>query len=200
MSSNCYNKGKIYKIVDNTNGNIYIGSTCKTLSGRLSSHRGAYKSYLKTGKCYLRSIDILKNGDYEIILIEEVNCENKDQLNKRERYYIDTLTCVNKNVPTRTNAEYVKDNEELKVKRKLYYDANKENLVSKQKEYYLANIERNKEYRNKNKDKFLLPEIKESRNAKRREEFVCECGQLMTVNSKYYHLKSNRHKNNMALK
>ena len=32
-----YNKGKIYKIVDNTNNNIYIGSTCEpTLAHRLA--------------------------------------------------------------------------------------------------------------------------------------------------------------------
>ena len=29
-----YQLGKIYKIVDNTNGNIYIGSTCETTLAR----------------------------------------------------------------------------------------------------------------------------------------------------------------------
>ena len=29
---NRYSEGKIYKIVDNTNGNVYYGSTARTLS------------------------------------------------------------------------------------------------------------------------------------------------------------------------
>ena len=33
-----YSKGKIYKIIDNTNGNIYIGATIKPLTTRLVVH------------------------------------------------------------------------------------------------------------------------------------------------------------------
>ena len=40
------NEGKIYQIVDNTNNNKYIGSTCKTLNQRLSKHKNNYKSFL----------------------------------------------------------------------------------------------------------------------------------------------------------
>ena len=37
-----YQLGKIYKLVDNTNGNIYIGSTCKPyLSSRLVQHKSS---------------------------------------------------------------------------------------------------------------------------------------------------------------
>ena len=43
-----YQLGKIYKIVDNTNNNIYIGSTCEpTLARRLSNHICVYKKYLE---------------------------------------------------------------------------------------------------------------------------------------------------------
>ncbi len=46
-----YSKGKIYKIVCNTTGLVYIGSTCEpTLARRLAGHRGAYNAFLK-GKC-----------------------------------------------------------------------------------------------------------------------------------------------------
>ena len=82
---NCYNKGKIYKIVDNTTGNIYIGSTCKPLSARLACHRASYKIYLNTGKPYYSSFEILKNNNFDIILIEEVNVtiKIKNKLMKR---------------------------------------------------------------------------------------------------------------------
>ena len=55
---NKYNKGKIYKIVDNTNGNVYIGSTIQTLSQRLGGHETNLN-------CSSR--DIIANGDYDII-------------------------------------------------------------------------------------------------------------------------------------
>lgn len=42
-----YQLGKIYKIVDNVTGKIYIGSTCEpTLARRLVKHRSDYKRYL----------------------------------------------------------------------------------------------------------------------------------------------------------
>ena len=42
-----YQLGKIYKLVDNTNGNIYIGSTCLPyLSSRLAGHTTA-NNYLR---------------------------------------------------------------------------------------------------------------------------------------------------------
>ena len=45
-----YQLGKIYKIVDNTNNNIYVGSTCEpTLARRLSSHVRDYHVW-KNGK------------------------------------------------------------------------------------------------------------------------------------------------------
>ena len=34
-----YFRSKVYRLVDNTNGNQYIGSTFKALSARLAQHR-----------------------------------------------------------------------------------------------------------------------------------------------------------------
>jgi hypothetical protein len=72
-----YQNAKIYKIVDNTNDNIYIGSTCKKLCQRLAQHRSNYKQYLNDKFSYITSFKILKNDDYDIVLIEEFPCENK---------------------------------------------------------------------------------------------------------------------------
>ena len=96
---NFYEKARIYKIVDNTNQNIYIGSTCKTLAQRLGQHRADYKRFLNGIRNNVTSYDILKNGDYNIYLIEEFSCENIEQLRARERFYIESLKCVNKNIP-----------------------------------------------------------------------------------------------------
>jgi len=118
-----YNNGKIYKIVDNTNNNIYVGSTTKKyLSDRLSEHRCDYRRYLKGTNGYLTSCEIIKNNNYDIILLELVNCDSKDELKAKERFYIDTLDCVNKVIPGRTNKEYREVNKDRlnKIKRDNY--------------------------------------------------------------------------------
>ena len=54
-----YQLGKIYKLVDNTNGNIYIGSTCKPyLSSRLAAHKTDYNYYLNGKNNYITSFEI----------------------------------------------------------------------------------------------------------------------------------------------
>ena len=128
---NKYNDSKVYKIVDNTNGNIYVGSTTnKYLCQRLAKHKDDYKRYLEGYKNkYMTSFKILENGNYNIMLLENVNCEIKDQLNAKERYYIETLECVNKKLPGRTIKEYYIDNRQNKLeKANQYYKDNKENV------------------------------------------------------------------------
>lgn len=102
----CFNNKKmikIYKIIDNTNGNVYIGSTeQKYLSDRIATHRYDYKTKNKNG-CVSR--EIIKNGDYNYELIEETDDET------RERYYIDNeKNIINKQKPKRTRKEWLKDN------------------------------------------------------------------------------------------
>ena len=110
-----FQQGKIYKIVDNTNGNIYVGSTFeKTLARRLANHRAAYNSYLKNNTHFLTSFNIFKNGDYRIVLLEAYPCKSKDELKARERYYIERLDCINKNIPNRTDQQYRDDHKDEK--------------------------------------------------------------------------------------
>ena len=70
MTENKYQNGKIYKIVDNTNGDIYIGSTYKRLYERIAKHEYDFKYYLNGNYHYITSFKILKNNDYKIELIE----------------------------------------------------------------------------------------------------------------------------------
>ena len=82
---------KIYKITDNTNGNIYIGKTeQKYLSDRIASHRWDYRSNNNRGSV---SREIIKNGDYKYELIEETDDVT------RERHWIINTECINKNIP-----------------------------------------------------------------------------------------------------
>jgi len=169
-----YQLGKIYKIVDNTNESIYIGSTCEPiLSRRLAGHVANYKTYCgsENKKTFVTSYDIIKNDNYYIELIELYPCNSKDELLKRERYYIQTLDCVNKTIPGRTKKEWNADNMDKIIKyKKQYNNDNKEKI----KKYY-------KEY-------------DEKRSTYRNTRLKCLCGSTYLRRSYYLHVKTDLHK------
>jgi hypothetical protein len=82
----------------------------------------------------------LKNNDYKIYLIENVNCNNKKELQLREKYYIENNECINKYIPCRTKIEY---NETNKEKIKEYQDEyrinNKDKIIELNKKLYIKN-------------------------------------------------------------
>jgi hypothetical protein len=128
-----YNNSKIYKIIDNSNGNIYIGSTIeKYISNRLGGHVKAYKKYLNNKHNYITSFEIIKNGNYVIVLIENVNCETKEQLHARERYYIESMNCVNIKIPARSRHEHnIQYKDEILQKRKEYRNKYKDEIAKR---------------------------------------------------------------------
>ena len=157
---NRYATGKIYKIIDNTTGKCYVGSTISQyLSQRLGKHREEFKSWKKDKCNYITSFEILENNNYEIVLIESYPCLTKDQLHSRERYWIETTECVNKYLPTRSKKEYNESykersnelhrirhqsnmlNEEFKKQRQEhqlnYYHENKEKINARRRELRL---------------------------------------------------------------
>jgi len=140
---------KVYKIYDNTNGNVYFGSTKQPLSKRLQQHKISFKSHLKDkSKKKCTSFEILKNDNYTISLVEEFSCQNKEQLRARERHYIENNECVNKCIPLRTAREYYQANkEQIAEKRKQHYQANKEQIAEQRKQHYQANKEQIAEYK-----------------------------------------------------
>jgi hypothetical protein len=169
---NKYQNGKIYKLV-NTEGTLtYIGSTCQTLAKRKSNHHESYKLW-KNGKSrYITSFKIFDDDEdgCQIILLEALPCNSKTELEKRERFYIESHECVNKTRPTRTKNEYYNDNKD-KIKQyalnnkdkiqefqKQYREFNKEKILHQAKKYYEDNKNKIQEYktqyREDNKEKF----------------------------------------------
>ena len=153
-----YQKGKIYKIVCNETGLVYLGSTTQALSQRLQGHKKNYKSYLSGKNNYIHSFKVLENDNYNIFLIEDYLCERKEQLLSRERFWIENNDCVNKNFPTRTVKEW---NEVNKDKLKMYNKKYRASTKGKEhkKEYLEKNKdcikERNRIYFESNKDEIL---------------------------------------------
>ena len=158
-----YQNGKIYKIVCNITGKVYIGSTCKKLlSQRLAGHVQSFKRW-KNGKIHdITSFRILEGNDYYIELLELVPCNSKDELLIKERFYIQSIECVNKHknlvMTEEDKKEWQKKYREVnKDKKKEYNEKNKDKNIEYMKEYNEKNKEDKKEYmkeyNGKNKDK-----------------------------------------------
>jgi len=151
---NKYQNGKIYKIVcDETNLTYYGSTRQKYISMRLYDHRHKKKRNQKSG------IDGMTNP--KIYLVEKFSCESKEELEKRERFFIENNDCINKYIPTRKKEEWIddyklykkeydkkyreKNRERLNKQKKEYDEKNKEQIKQKKKEY-------NKKYRQKIKE------------------------------------------------
>ena len=170
-----YQEGKIYKIVCNITGLVYIGSTCKQyLSQRLQNHKSEYNMFKKNGKRYMSSFKVLENGDYNILLLELYPCNTKDELHARERYYMETIECVNLQIVGRTPKEWKNDNKD-KVHEiyKRHYKKNGEVLK-----------EKCKEYRDANKDRIAERDLK---------SVLCDCGSYYTHCHKSRHERTIKH-------
>ena len=103
-----YQNGKIYKIESLIGNCVYYGSTVQQyLSKRLSGH----KKDIKYGKG-VSSYKVLQYDDAKIYLVELYPCNSKDELHKREGWYIKNNDCVNKMVAGRTKKEWRDDNKE----------------------------------------------------------------------------------------
>lgn len=154
-----YQNGMIYKLVNDENDNIYVGSTTQPLSKRFYDHQALYKYYLNHKKNFMTSFNIVKYPSCKIILIEKYPCNCKYELELRERHYIETLSCVNKVLPCLTN-------EDLKKNKVQYYKNNKECYLNRAKQYNIDNKEKRteylKQYYKNNKDE--ISEYKRKRN------------------------------------
>lgn len=136
MSENKFRNGKIYKIVNNEDDLVYVGSTTLDLKKRFQNHKYNFKKHKKTTNTYLL---FEKYGieNCEIVLIENLHYKEKNDLFKLEGKYIKELNSINKNIAGRDDAEYYKDNKKklLDITR-LYYQQNKESLTEQKKQKY----------------------------------------------------------------
>ena len=133
-----YQDAKIYKLI-NTEGTLcYIGSTTQKLSLRKAHHHGDYRRLKNNKGTYLSSFEIYEDDEHDckIILLEAYPCDSKEELGKRERYYIESTECVNKNRPTRTKKEWRIDNKDIiKKYSKEYRSINKERIDKRETDY-----------------------------------------------------------------
>ena len=164
-----YKKAKIYKITNDYNDEIYIGSTCDTLGRRFSVHKCDSRRERNKNRPLYKLMNDIGSERFRIQLICNYPCDDKYQLRQKEGEYIRNTGHLNKNIAGRTDKEYEQETKEHKreykkeyIKKnkdkiKEYNEENKEHIKEYMKEYRDKNKEKLKEqttqYRNDNKEK-----------------------------------------------
>jgi hypothetical protein len=175
-------KGFIYKITSPSTDKIYIGSTTVALNIRFRQHK-----CLHTHICTSKTIMSL--GDAVINLIEEVEFENRNELNIRERHHIELNrdVCVNKVLPSRTKKEAGKQ----------YRIDNADKIRKRMKQYNIDTADERKQHRidNADKKKEWSKQYRSDNTDKLHEKFNCECGGTYTHTHISTHLKTLIHQN-----
>ena len=82
-----YQEGKIYKIYNTVNDDIYIGSTTQKLRERISGHRRAINHPKKHHLPLYKAFREHGVDNFFIELIEKCLCNDVDELRKRRWIY-----------------------------------------------------------------------------------------------------------------
>jgi predicted GIY-YIG superfamily endonuclease len=204
-----YQNGVIYKLVPkNVNVNeIYIGSTTN-FNRRKNQHKSC--CMVENDKSHNLKVyqTIRSNGGFtawEMIMIELYPCENKRELEARERYWKEQMldscgmrmpstvaVCIDVNNPETIrewrkeyNSEYYQQ-PEVKEHRKEYYQRPEVKERSKEHRKEYRNRPEVKEHR---KEYLSRPEVKERKN----QRVVCNiCGSSLSISNITKHQKSQK--------
>lgn len=126
-----YGKAKVYKLVNKGGdelGDMYVGSTCETLSKRLKGHRAAARMG-RPAPVYHWIRDIGPEN-VQIIWIADIPCQNSEQKRAKEQEYIDELKpSLNRRRAYLTREERLAG---LRVCVRAHYAANREKILAKQ--------------------------------------------------------------------
>ena len=208
-----YSKGLIYQLCCK-NPEItecYVGSTTNKTKRKQEHKSSCNNSNSKKYNNYKYEF-IRENGGFEnwdLIVIEPFPCNSKEELETRERYWIEKLNSILNSIkrPVRTEQDKI---DISKTEKKLYYERHKD----KYKEYQKNNKEMinntRRKYREKNKDK--INEQKRKYNEKNKDKIneqkrncksykakvkceICNCE--FRYDSLLRHSKTKKHINNL---
>ena len=153
------------------------------------------------------SKQIIARGNYEFVILEELDFENKVDLLNLERHYQEIIPNINHCRAIRTDeeiknqtAQYYLDNyEKIKKQTAQYRLDNSEKIKEQKAQFYLDNYEKIKEqqaqYRLDNSEKLNEQQVQYylDNYEKINEKFDCECGGKYTKQHQSRHFKSQRH-------
>ena len=105
-----FGKAKIYKITNDYNNDIYVGSTCDLLTKRFSYHKNDYRKERCQNMPIYKLMNEIGFERFRIELIEYYPCQDAYQLRQREGHFIREIGTLNKKVAGRKKNEYYEDN------------------------------------------------------------------------------------------
>lgn len=193
-----YSKGKIYKIVCKSSDKVYVGSTTQTLEDRLKRHEAAYKSCSEDPKGFRSSFEILKEGDYEIVLIENFPASTKKELLFREKEVMkETAGVINSRLPVQ-DEDYDKRYREEHHEHRIQYNRQyRKDHVEEIKKYTESRKEERsvylKEYREKNSETLRVLKAEYAKEKRQEPPTVCSCGGSYSYGGKSRHEKTKKH-------
>jgi group I intron endonuclease len=103
-----YSQGKIYKITNDYNNDVYVGSTCDTLCKRFSGHKRSMTGEKTKNSLIYKLMNEIGFERFRIELIENCPCEDVYQLRQREGVFIRLYGTLNKRIEDgcKTREEY----------------------------------------------------------------------------------------------
>ena len=104
-----YQEGKIYKIYNTINDDIYVGSTTLKLCERMRDQRNCVNNEAKKDRLLYKAFREHGVDNFHIELIEKCPCNDRDELRRTEGEYIRSLKpYLNMNIAGRTRADWKK--------------------------------------------------------------------------------------------
>ena len=214
------NTGFVYKLVckDINVKECYVGSTGNTRI-RKAHHKSDCnnvngKNFNFRVYQYIRENDGFQN--WELIVLETVQYNQKFELRARERHHMELLgATLNSQVPNRTSDEWHLDNaenvqqqkkqhyqdnaEKIKQQVKQYRGDNLEHIKQHKKQYYENNHEQikqqHKQYRKDNAGH--IKQHREDNKEQINQKHNCECGGKYTNANKACHEKTQKHQKHL---
>ena len=172
-----FKNGKIYKITNDYNDAVYIGSTCETLIKRYSIHKSSTNSEKINHRPLYKLMNEIGFERFRIELICDFPCEDKYQLRQKEGEYIRSFGTLNTKIECRTKKEYKEEHKEITAQQmKDWAKTNEDYILQYHKDYYMNNKDKINEYKS--------------------EKIVCDCGCEVKRNHLARHKKSLKHINN----
>ena len=135
-----YQNGKIYKILNSVDDEVYVGSTMQRLCSRMAKHR-ATMSNKPHYKLY-QHMSLHGQDKFYIELIEQFPCSTKEELRAKEGEWIRQIGTLNTQIAGRDkNGWYENNREQWLQSQKEYRENNRETIRHKQREHHKNNAE-----------------------------------------------------------
>ena len=162
-----YKNGRIYKILNSIDDEIYVGSTTASLSRRMGKHRSDHRCNEKKQK-YKIYTHMTKVGadNFYIELIEAYPCNSKEELDAKEGQWIRQIGTLNTIINGRTKNDVRQDNiERYQEYARNHYKRHQEQILQDIKERCTCecgtdvNIHHISRHRNTTKHKQLMEQL-----------------------------------------